>query len=506
MKTGFKYSLFFLVLVCYAMFVTGQFTFSPSYSTYTDTFNAYGLHLFANPALFPGDRGAAAFKSLADNKDASTLLFMYLYKGLLPMTSLPWAMKIISLVSAFFSAFLIYRAGRRLSSSKETAFLLAAFHTIYFFTTNSFYYGQNRTLGALIDSLLIYALCSEKHLWIPFFIPLFYITYPYLAFSCAILAAALPFIKRKELADRTWSYLSALGGAAALTLLTHTQNSAKFMLNQGELFKYKLFSFSGIPLDPHSAWDILVNYVFNTNEHPPLYQIFTCILIAVIAAGLLKNGGQSLRPLKRTLGLACAAFLAGFLLLYPFSPVFAARQLSFFLPSMLALAAGLSAAKLAGDKYSKALPWLAALLFMAMHPYYSYLHDFKSFSGLYGAIGGLPVDARLAGDPASKIYAGVPMYSRRMIYFADEIDSVYRAAGGNVEQARKLEARIMCSGSAREIRDFARAERITQFLVEERFYPQPGGCKSELLPRAKKTGTLFKTSEGDMYLLDAAKL
>ena len=488
------------------MFFTDQFTFSFKYSTYTDTFNLYGLHTITNPALFPGDRGADLFRDTVANPGAGTFLFVLLYKSLLALTDLPCAMKTISLLSAFLSAFLIYRAGLLLTENKDTAFLLTSFHTIYFLSMNSFYFGQPRTLGALINSLLIYTLCSKKYLLIPFFTPLFYATYSYLAFSSSILAVATPVFRKKELAGHGRSYLTALVLAATLTLLTTAGTSSKILQNQTGLFKYKSSSSAGIQMDSRNVADILVNFVFNINEYSLLYLILTCLLLTATCTVFFKNGRQSLKPLTKAFGPACASFLAGFILLYPLNPVFAARQLSLILPSMIALAAGLAAAELSGEKIKKALPWLAALLFMALHPFFNYITDFKSFSGIYHYIGGLPVGSTLAGDPSSMVYAGVPLYAKRKIFFAQEISSVYIAAGGDVKRSSELLFQVLCTDSVREIRETAGAEKITHFLVEEEFYRKHRGCQNTLFTRAREAGIEFKTTKGRIYLLDTGKI
>lgn len=517
MKREIKYCLFFLGLTVCAMFITDRLTFAPGYSTYTDTFNLYGLQTITDPALFAGDPAANFFRRMAAHPGAGEILFISLYKGLLPLASLPWSAKIISIFSVLASAFLIYRAGLRLVGEKDVAFLLAAFHTIYFLSMDSFYYGQNRTLGALFNSLLIYALCSKKYLLIPFFVPLFFVSYAYLAFSGLILALALPFFLRRELAGRGWAYISALGVSVALTLLPDASGSAKFMRDQMAVYHYKLFSYSGAPLDLKNPADVILNFIFNINEHGYLYMIFTALFLLVILAKLLRSGPRSFCTLAKTVGPALAASLAGFVILYPFTPVFAARQLSYILPSVVSLAAGLAAAKTLKKKSVKALPWLLALLFLFLHPFYNDINDFSQFRGLYGYLGRLPAGSLLGGDPVSSIYAGIPYYSKTAIFYSDNIH-VYSLAisGAEAKSRREVLLRFLCSDSAAAAGRLARDYGLTHFLVEEQFYSNAGArCRSAgqaggpypvyEAARANPDFSL-KLPEGDVFVINAEKI
>ncbi len=514
MKKEIKYCLFFLGLTACGMFFTDRLTFTPGYSTYIDTFNLYGLHTITDPALFPGDPAADLFRGMAADPGAGDIVFISLYKALLPLAGLPWSAKIISIFSVLFSVFLIYRAVLRLGQGKDTAFLLAAFHTIYFLSMDSFYFGQNRTLGALLNSLLIYVLCSEKYILVPFFVPLFYVTYPYPAFSTAILALALPFFRRKELAGRGWAYFSALGLSAALTILPGVGGVSGFIRNPN---KYKFLSWSGAPLDPKNTVDIIFNFILNMNEHGSLYMIFTGLLLGIILAKLLRSGPRGLGALARAVGPALGASLAGFAVLYLFKPLFAARQLSFILPSSVSLAAGLAAAGLSGEKNSKALPWLAALLFVSLHPFYNNITDFSRFRGLYEYIGRLPAGSLLAGDPKSLVYAGVPFYAKRKVFYSDNMD-IFTVVLNDEEIKNRREAmlRAFCSGSAAAAGRIARDYGLTHFLVEERFYSGSAArCRSAgkaegpyPLYEAARSNPDFslKLPEGEVFVMNAEKL
>lgn len=517
MKKEIKYGLFFLALTACGMFFTDRFTFTPGYSTYTDTFNLYGLQAIADPALFPGDPAANIFRRMAVDPGAGDIVFISAYKALLPLAGLPWSAKIISILSALFSAFLIYRAGLRLGAGKDTAFLLAAFHTVYFLSMDSFYFGQNRTLGALFNSLLIYVLCSGKYLLVPFFVPLFYISYAYLSFSAAILALALPVMKRKELAGRGWGYFFALSASAALTLLPGTGSLSGFMRDQLEMYRYKFFSWGGAPLNLKNPVDVVLNFIFNMNEHGHLYMIFTGLLLAVILVKLLRSGCRGFGAFAGAVGPALGAALAGFALLYPFKPLFAARQLSFILPSAVSLAAGLAAAGLTGERNRKALPWLAAFLFVLLHPFYNNIKDFSRFRGLYEYLGQLPAGSLLAGDPASSIYAGVPFYAKRKVLYCRDIDiGAAATSGGEVKNRRAALLRALCSGSAAGAGRIARDYGLTHFLVEENFYSGAGArCRGAGLAggrypvyEAARSNPDFrlKLPEGEIFVMGTEKL
>lgn len=514
MRKEIKYCLFLLCLTAYAFFFTDRLAFTPGYSTYTDTFSLYGLHTITDPALFPGDPAADLFRGMAADPGAGNLVILSLYKALLPLAGLPWSAKIISIFSVFFSAFLIYQAGLRMKFQKDTAFLLAAFHTIYFFSTNVFYFGQFRTLGALLNSLLLYVLCSGKYILVPFFMPLYYITYPYPAFSAAILALALPIFRRKEISGRGRAYFFALCLSAALTIFPSIDGISAF-IRAGT--QYKSLSWFGAPIDLKNVSDVILNFIFNINEHGYLYMIFTGLLLGAILVKLLRNGPRGLGALSRAIGPALAASLAGFSLLYFLNPLFAARQLSFILPSAVALAAGLAAAELFGERKSRSLPWLAAIVFVLLHPFYSNIRDFSRFRGLYEYIGRLPADSLLAGDPGSEVYAGAPFYAKRKVLYSDKID-ILAVALNDAELKNRREAllRALCSGSASEAGGIARNYGLTHFLVEEQFYSRSaarcrGVGKAEgpyPLYEAARSSPDFraKLPEGDVFVINAEKI
>lgn len=513
-KKEIKYCLFFLGLTAFGLFFTERLTFAPTYSTYTDTFSLYGLHTLTDPALFPGDPAADLFRRMAAAPGAGDLLLLSLYKALLPLAGLPWSAKIISLLSVFLSAFLIYQAGLRMKFRTDTAFLLAAFHTIYFFSTDFFYFGQFRTLGALLNSLLLYVLCSEKYVLVPFFVPLFYIAYPYPAFSAAILALALPVFRRKEIGGSARAYSLALGLSAALTVLPGIEGVSAFIQARGQ---YKLLSPGGAPIDLNNAAGIILDFIFNINEHGRLYLIFTALFLAAILLKLLRSGPRGFEPVSRALGPALAASLAGFSLLYFMNPLFAARQLAFLLPSAVSLAAALASAELIGERKSWALPWLAAIIFVSLHPFYNKVRDFSGFRGLYEHIGRLPAGSLLAGDPESKVCAGVPFYAKRKVFYSDKI-AIFTVIFNDYEINRRREAMLgaLCSGSAAGAGRIAHDRGFTHFLVEERFYSGSAArCRSAgrtegpypVLEAARLNPDFrLKLPEGDIFVITAEKI
>ena len=514
MRKEIKYCLFFLGLTAYAFFFTDRLAFTPGYSTYTDTFSLYGLHTITDPALFPGDPAANLFRIMAADPGAGNLVVLSLYKALLPLAGLPWSAKIISIFSVLFSAFLIYQAGLRMKFQKDTAFLLAAFHTIYFFSTNVFYFGQFRTLGAVLNSLLLYVLCSEKYILVPFFVPLFYITYPYPAFSAVILALALPIFRRKEILGRGRAYFFTLCLSAALTVFPRIDGVSAFFRAGGQ---YKSLSWFGAPIDLENAVDVILNFIFNINEHGYLYMIFTGLLLGAILAKLLRNGPRGFEVISRAIGPALAASLAGFCVLYPFYPLFAARQVSFILPSAVSLAAALASVELLGEKSIRVLPWLAAILFVTLHPFYSNIRDFSRFRGLYEYIGRLPADSLLAGDPGSEVYAGAPFYAKRKVLYSDNIDILAVALDeAEIKNRREALLRAFCSGSAAAAGRIARDYGLTHFLVEERFYSD-GGARCRNAGQAEGPYPVYeaarsapdfraKLPEGDVFVITAEKI
>lgn len=500
MKTGTKYFLLFAWLTFFAMAFTSGVTFSPRFSGYIDSFNLYGLRALADASLFPGDPAAGIFLDMAARPGPGTMAFISVYRVLLRYLDLLWALKLVSFLAALASFLLVYSGLKRAELKAGAAAAAAFFYAACFLSMDSFYFGQNRAFGALLNSALIYALCARRYLLVPLLAPLHFFSYAYPAFYVCILAALLPVFKRDELRGRLASYLAACLGAAALIALPEAGAASRFLASQQEVYGYK-FMASG---DPAGLAALLGSFLLNLDEHSRLYAVFAVLFAGLTAWNLFAGGRKELAPLCRTLWPAPLAALLGFALLYPALPLFASRQLAFILPGCLALAAGVSAASLSGERLSQALPWAAAAVFMLLHPWLNQVGDFARFRPLYEYAETLPRGAVLAGPPDQGFFAGIPLFAARGIFYSRHLDIAGVAYGPEEADRRgRVAAEICSAGSASDAARLALANGVTHLVAGG-----PGcapGADFAAAGRASGAFTL-RLTEGEILVAEAARL
>jgi len=240
MKKDLKFYLFFLGLICYGMFFTDRLRFEVHYSTYYDTFVLYFLNIFRDPGLFVKDAGGILFRQYMDNPTLREFGVLSVYRLLLNFMSVGIALKLVSVLLSFFSAFFVYRTGQEVYKDDRKAFFLTTAFLVCFLSMDSFYYGQNRTFGAFFFVFLVYALYTRRYLAVPPLIYLFYMFYPYLALPAGLVSAWVFF--KLESGGRA-KYLLLLLGSIGLAAMTDIRLAAG--LNQAAAFQPKFAGFSG---------------------------------------------------------------------------------------------------------------------------------------------------------------------------------------------------------------------------------------------------------------------
>ena len=508
MKKDLKFYLFFLGLICYGMFFTDRLRFEVHYSTYYDTFVLYFLNIFRDPGLFVKDAGGILFRQYMDNPTLREFGVLSVYRLLLNFMSVGIALKLVSVLLSFFSAFFVYRTGQEFYKDDKKAFFLTTAFLVCFLSMDSFYYGQNRTFGAFFFVFLVYALYTGRYLAVPPLIYLFYLFYPYLALPAGLVSGWVFF--RLESGGRA-KYLLLLLGSIGLAAMTDIRLAAG--LNQAAAFQPKFAAFSGGATLPGNPLHGLLYFFANLNEHSKLYVGVVALFLLAPAAAFFRRGTGVFSALREKAFAPLSMFFLSFAALYPLSPLFASREVVFAFPFALTLLFADNIFFLLRDKRLPAAAFLLALLFAAGHPWLNDIYDFSRYGGVYDRISGMPKDSVLAGAPDSALAAGVPFYAQRSLVYSDHTPGILSMISPGLDQAalRRSLAEAMCSWDPAAAPAFAREKSVDYFLVESRSYAPDGICrngKAALYEAAVSGNNVFQASaEGDeVFLVDARKL
>ena len=509
MKKDLKFYLFFLGLICYGMFFTNRFRFEFFYSTYFDTFCLYFLSIFADPGLFLKDAGGILFRQCMDDPTLREFGMLSVYRVLLNFMSVGTALKFMSLLLSFFSAFFVYRTGQEAYKDDKKAFFLATAFLVCFLSMDSFYYGQSRTFGAFFFFFMVYALYTGRCLAVPPIIYLFYMFYPYLALPAGLVSVWVFF--RLESGGRRAKYLLLLLASIGLAAMTDIRLAAG--INQAAVFQYKFSGFSGEERLPGNPLHGLLYFFANLNEHSKLYTGVALLFLLAPAAAFFRRGTGIFSALREKTFAPLSMFFLSFAALYPVSPLFASREVVFAFPFALTLLFADNIFFLLDRKRLHAAAVLLALLFAAGHPYLNDIHDFRVYSGVYAHISGIPGELVLAGAPDSALAAGIPFYAQRSLVYNDKTPGILAMTAPGLDQAalRRSLLDAMCSWNPAAAASFAREKRVDYFLVESNSYAPDGVCrtgKAALYEAAVSGNNVFRlyADGNEVFLVDARKL
>lgn len=509
MKKDIKFYLFFLGLICYAMFFTDRLRFDVFYSTYIDTFCLYFMSILGDPGLFPKDAGGILFRQFLDNPVLREFAGLSIYRVLLGIMPLGLALKFTSVLLSFFSAFLVYRTGQALYKDGEKAFFLATAFLVCFLSMDSFYYGQARTAGAFLFVFLVYALHAGRYLAVPPLIYLFYVFYPYLALPAGLISAWV-FFRLEGGGKSRLKYLLVLFASVGLAAMTDIRLASG--LNQAAAFqpKFSGFNWEAAPGNPLHA---LLYFFANLNEHSKLYGVVVVLFLLAPAAALFRRGTGTFSVLREKGFAPLSMFFLSFAVLYPVNPLFASREAVFAFPFALTLLFADNAIFLLRGKRLAAAAAVLALLFAAGHPYLNDIRDFSPWRGVYDRISGLPKDVVLAGAPDSAIAAGVPFYAQRALVYSDNTPGILSMTAPGLDQTalRRSLTEAICSWNPAAAAGFAVEKGVDYFLVESRSYGPYGICKTgkaALYEAAVSGNNIFQAAADgeEVFLVDARGL
>lgn len=506
MKPETRHYLLLLALAAYALFFTNLFRFDLIYSAYTDNFTMYYLAGLRDAALFPGDAIMDIMFRNMYNPAMREFLFGTFYRVLLQVIPLTAAVKVAAFMLVSLSAFLVYRIGRILFGTPPKALFLGVAFLACFLSMDSFYYGQNRSFGVSLFVLLAYALVSGRRLLIPPLIYLFYVFYPYLALPAGLISAALVPGLTAEGSYRV-KYLLLLLASVALCAATDISLAAS--ADQAAAWGSK-FSASGGGLSPLRS---LIVFTLNLGEHSRLYPLVLLVFSATTAAAFFSRGAAAFSPLRGRGLWPLLLFPLAFAALYPLNPLYASRQLVFFLPLALTFAFSAGVFCLLPEYRPGQLAVLLAALFAAAHPFLNDIDDFSTYRGLYSHVASLPAGARVAAPPYSRAAAGLPFFAGRPVVYSDAMAKVSALSRPAADRKGELKALLsaICSADPAEAARFSTENGVTHFLVEPDFHRPGGSCGargSALYAAAVESPGVFRTraSGRDIYLLEAGEL
>lgn len=508
MRNALLFSVFAALLACCAMFVTKGPAFSPAGATYRDSLNLYILGTLHSPSAFAADPASAEFRKYSGDPAGREYAYFAVYRGLLSFLSLNAAMKALSFVLALLTAFFFYRTCALLLPGPGGAAFGAALLLALFFSMDSFYFGQNRTFGAAICAAWFFFSLSGRGWTTPAFILLFFPFYPYLSAAALAYSLLYPFFDRKDFSENRAAFLALAAFSLAALALAHSgPDTAR---NYVRIFAYKSQGMLGEKVSAWNPLHLLLYFVLNLNEHNALYRVFLPAVLAAGAALRLARRAPAAGPgLSHGFGLLAAAHAGTFLLLYPFSPFFASRQLVFFIP----FAAALWLAKLTRERWGegglKYLGAAAVAFFVLAHPALDEIDNYSPYRPVYAALRNAP-GALVAGGGESRALDGVPLYSGASVFYSRQLTETWsgRAPGFDFSGREAAQDRAFCAPDLRAVRAFARENRVTHFLVEPSLQGPscPPGASAALLKLAAKSRPLAAGHSGPVFLLAAADL
>lgn len=416
--------LFAAGLAVYAVVVAKPFSFEPRFSLYLDTASFYWVQAFRDRSLFSGDPITSFYLSHIGplKPEALWVRLTALFAGTQPYTV---GLKALAVLACSLSALMVRRLAL-VSPARGAAGAAALLFTAYFLSMDTFF-GVPRVYGGLAFIGFAWALEAGRFLLLPALVALCFIFYPAASVGLAFTSALVPFFFRKELsAGRLLPrYLAALAGGALVCLLVLAQSVAlknvKQAVQAGSAFEVqKLYQMVDDPISPGNLSDAVLHFVLNLNEHGRLYALFTLLLILASAAGLLAARGR-FPPLPRSVKPLLAGCGAAFLLLYPFHPVSASRQMVFVFPfSLVFLSAGGIMAVFKERFRAPAAAAVCAALFACLHPWLNETVSVRRYREVYGFIGSLPESSVIAGYPSSELIFTVPVFAVRRTLLSEE--------------------------------------------------------------------------------------
>jgi len=275
------------------------------------------------------------------------------------------------------------------------------------------------------------------------------------------------------------------------------------------LKSYKYYSDNNI-VNPFNPLHILLYFILNLNEHSRLHVYFTYFFIA-ISLIIIAFRGKKAFCLHKAIWLMLLGSFISFLITYPYNPALASRQFVFSAPLFLVFFVSTNISgiivKYKINPVILLIPLLA--IFVVLHPIIGgQVRDFRKYKPVYDYLESLPKDIFIAGYPGSFVVDKIPFFSKRPIFFSDNMDDTlyltYGAEGFNERRENLISA--LYTDSIGEIRTFITKYKIDYLIIETSYYNNGFNyyLKSSVVPYDKQSWSIIKTKSNKNYyfLLD----
>jgi len=511
-KTEFIYLAILFLATIYAHCITNSVTFEPVYSPYSDSSELYTVQSITDSTLFKNDPALIAIKNHMNwtskireyTHNAIFCFFMLFF-------SFPLTIKIVSIIITILSVILVYKIGVYLHS-KNCALLLAGLFIFYFFSMHTFYGGQDRCFGAFIFCIFMLLLVKERLAFLPFLLPLIIIFYQSLFPLLATICLLVPILYFKRMRIKQFLLFLIINILICFLLVYTDKLQGSIAANLALLKSYKYLHDNNL-VNPANPYHIILYFILNLNEHSRLQSYFTYFFLLLSLAIIVFRGKRAFF-LHKAIWLMLAASFISFLLTYFFNPVLASRQFLFSLPMFLVLFVAANiyvfTAKIRINPAALLIPLMA--VFMALHPILGGpIRDFRIYKPVYDYLENLPKEAFIAGHPSSFVLDNIPLFSRRTIFFSDNMDDIlYLTYGREGFKERRSELILaLYAESMEKVKKLITKYKIDFFVIEESYYNKDfyRNLKYSVIPYDKQTWALIEPNayKGKSFLLNFAK-
>lgn len=512
-KAKFIYLIILIMLSFYSNFFSNSFRFEPVYSLYSDTIELYTNQYWFDTGLFKKD---LVLMNFVHHANFVTKIKEFFHNGifllLMHFFSYPLVIKIVSIVLCVFSTLLIYKIGVYLYS-KDCAFILSGLFIFYFLSMDTFYGGQDRGFGAFIFCVFLLFLVKEKFLFLPFLLPLAVFFYRPFLFVLTMVCLLVPFFYKKNIKFKWYILFLAINILISLFFIFEDKLLNMTMVNLPLLRSYK-YHYKNNIVNPFNPLHILLYFILNLNEHSKLYVYFTYFFIAInlVIVALRRTKAFCL---PKAIWLIVLGSVFSFFITYPINPVLASRQVVFSVPLFLVFLVSINIFEIMNrHKINPAILLLLILpVFVVSHSIFNPMEDHKKYKPVYDYVERLPKDVLIAGNPSSWIVGAIPFFSKRAIFFSDDMDdNLYLTYGteGFWDRRKNLILTLYTdTDSLEEVKAFITRYNIDYFIIETSRYGASffHYLERSVRPYDRQTWNLIKTriNKNKFFLLEFIK-
>lgn len=266
-------------------------------------------------------------------------------------------------------------------------------------------------------------------------------------------------------------------------------------------------------VNPFNPLHILLYFILNLNEHSRLQVYFTYFFIA-ISLVIIAFRGKKAFYLHKAMWIMLLGSFISFLITYPFNPVLASRQFVFSAPLFLVFFVSTNIFGIIIRSKIKPVILLLPLMaiFIVLHPIIGgQIRDFKKYKPVYDYLESLPKDTFIAGYPNSFVVDKIPFFSKRSIFFSDNMDDIlyltYGAEGFKERRQNLISA--LYADSIDEVKTFVKKYKIDYLIIETSYYNNAtyDYLKSSVVLYDKQTWGIIKAriNKNNYFLLDFVK-